>query len=397
MADLTELLSSLKTYVELPLEQARTLDPAFYTSKEWYELELEQIWRKEWLVVAHVADVRKPGDFVARDVVGEPMMIVRGEDMKIRALSTVCRHRFMPVVKHGERGNTTRFQCPYHRWTYGADGQLNQALYMEENRGFDMSKVCLPEFRLEIWHDLIWVNLDDDAPPLAPSLADLDESFSAFEVPENWIHADPYDKIWAANWKSCNENALESYHHMGLHISTVNLVYPTSLVRVHRRGENWTHHIAPLSVDRPENQQMLDDWKPGSQNQQEYGLDIYMIHPANAFVISPGSVSFYPFWPTSIETTHFQAGILVPPGGGRRDSAGEPVPRAQRWKGRSRTGARRGRHRDAAHPAGRAVEQAGRGLAESAGGEHPPLEPVVRPHRPGPRDVATSLRTCPPR
>ena len=47
MADLSALLSSLKTYAELPLEQARTLEPEFYTSREWYELELEQIWRKE--------------------------------------------------------------------------------------------------------------------------------------------------------------------------------------------------------------------------------------------------------------------------------------------------------------------------------------------------------------
>ena len=199
---LNSLLERLKVYVDLPLEELRTLDPGHYTSPELYDLEIEHIWKKEWICVGHICELKKPGDFFAFDLIDEPMMVIRGEDMQLRAISTVCRHRFMPIVRHGERGNANRFQCPYHRWTYGTDGRLKQALYMEENQAFDMDQVRMPEYRLEIWNDLIWVNLDDEAAPLAPKLVDLEEELSTYKVPDDWVAPYSYDEIWPANWKA---------------------------------------------------------------------------------------------------------------------------------------------------------------------------------------------------
>ena len=51
-------------------------------------------------------------------------MIVRDRDLKIRALSTVCRHRYMLVTKDRETGNKSRFVCPYHHWTYDTSGRI---------------------------------------------------------------------------------------------------------------------------------------------------------------------------------------------------------------------------------------------------------------------------------
>ena len=75
-------------------------------------------------------------------------MFVRGEDGKVRALSSICRHRAVPVTEDGERGNVKRFQCPYHLWTYGLDGKLTGAPFMTDNRGFDKTRIALPEFRV---------------------------------------------------------------------------------------------------------------------------------------------------------------------------------------------------------------------------------------------------------
>ena len=317
--DLTTLLGSLKTYLDRPLEENLTLEPAHYTSPELYELEIERIWRKEWICVGHVADVRNSGDYVGIELIGEPMLIVRGEDGKIRALSSVCRHRFMPIVKDGERGNLSRLQCPYHRWTYGLDGQLRQALYMEENRRFDMKKVRLPEFRLEIWNDFIFVNLDDDAEPLAPRLVELDPYFSPCATPEtrNWVcdSTDYYDKRWHANWKSCNENSCESYHHMGVHVDTIEVYTPTVLVRKCTYGDGWSRYEAPYALDRGLAQDSLkrSGWKRGDLGQTEPRLDIYMIAPCNAFTISPRGPGYFTMWPVSIDETRVFCGTPHPP------------------------------------------------------------------------------------
>ena len=129
-------------------------------------------------------------------------MIVHGAEGRIRALSTVCRHRLMLVSKPGESGNASQFVCPYHRWTYGFDGRLGSALHMERNKSFDTTKICLPELRLELWNDLIWVNLDDEAAPLAPRLTGLEEVMSVYQGPEAGAMTELYDKTWGANWKS---------------------------------------------------------------------------------------------------------------------------------------------------------------------------------------------------
>ncbi len=127
------LLSALQSYLDLPLDRIRTFEPGHYTSKAFYELEVEHIWKKQWINVGHVSEVRESGDYFSIDLIGEPMMIVRGKDMQIRALSTVCRHRYMLVAKDKESRNKNSFRCPYHHWTYALDGNLVSATYMEDH------------------------------------------------------------------------------------------------------------------------------------------------------------------------------------------------------------------------------------------------------------------------
>lgn len=310
--DLTILLDRLKTYTELPVEEIRTLDPGHYTSPELYALEIEHIWRKEWILVGHACELKKPGDFMAFDLINEPMMVVRGEDMKLRAVSTVCRHRFMPVVRHGERGNTSRFQCPYHRWTYGLDGRLNRALYMEENKSFDMQKVRLPEFRLELWNDLIWVNLDDDAEPLAPRLADIEEWLSFYRG--DWVSPCPYDKVWPANWKLCVENN-EGYHSMGVHTDTVELTTPTRNGQHGRHGDYWTSTAWNYALETQVTQNILEklDWKPGRRQQEVPALEVAVVYPANGLTWGPEGLGWYTHWPISINETRAWMSSASPP------------------------------------------------------------------------------------
>ena len=114
---LEALLDTLAEYPGLSDTACRSLPREAYTSSELHALEIKEIFERSWLCVGRAEYVPNPGDYYTIDVMGEPVIIVRGKDGEVRALNAVCRHRAMPVVQvkdTAERGNLARFICPYH-------------------------------------------------------------------------------------------------------------------------------------------------------------------------------------------------------------------------------------------------------------------------------------------
>jgi len=125
------------------------------------------------------------------------------------AVAAGSRHRAGPVAR-GE-GKRPVLQCGYHGWTYGLDGSLLQTPEMVGIECFDREELSLPRFRVEIWNELVFVNLDRDAVPLSDFLGDLVGRLA----PRNY---DGYRlaarKEWSldCNWKVYVDNYLEGYH-----------------------------------------------------------------------------------------------------------------------------------------------------------------------------------------
>ncbi len=231
MSDVTQrLLDTLATYPATPDAASLTLPPQAYTDQGLFELEVETIFKREWLLVGRANDIPDPGDWFTMQVVDDPLLIVRGNDGVIRALSNVCRHRYMPIALD-EKGSDKRFVCAYHGWVYGTDGRLVAAPLMEGSLAFDKKDCALPEYRLEIWQGFIFVNLDDDAPALAPQLHEADAMLGNYRIDE-LVTGIAYDAIWEGNWKLATENGMEYYHHMGLHAATLEAEQPARLARM---------------------------------------------------------------------------------------------------------------------------------------------------------------------
>ncbi|MEU6934754.1 Rieske (2Fe-2S) protein [Streptomyces sp. NPDC046374] len=146
-----------------------SLPPAAFTSPGLWERERESVFGRSWVPVAHVDEPAEPGAYVALSVAGETVVVVRGEDGVLRGLSTVCRHRLMPVVEEGS-GRTDVFTCPYHLWRYGLDGRLVGATHMKRNPAFDPRACRLPRFAVAEWRGFAFVNLNASAEPLVPQL-----------------------------------------------------------------------------------------------------------------------------------------------------------------------------------------------------------------------------------
>lgn len=204
------------------LDTAVTLPAALFNDADWFEVE-RRVAHNGWVAVCRSADVAEVGRFVSADVFGEPVVIVRGRDGVLHALSNVCRHRSMTLVEGS--GSAPSLQCPYHLWTYRHDGSLLHAPSMEGAAGFDTADVCLPRFAVSEFHGWVLVNVDGTARLLVDSSPRLDSLLTEQRVREMvHVHSIDYPSPW--NWKISVDNFLESYHHRGVHPHTLDAAFP---------------------------------------------------------------------------------------------------------------------------------------------------------------------------
>ncbi len=92
-----------------------------YSCRERAALERERLFRELPMFMGLSTRLPKPGDYLAEDVAGMPVLMTRGADGQVRAFANICRHRGAPVASGC--GNARAFVCPYHGWTYDSVGQ----------------------------------------------------------------------------------------------------------------------------------------------------------------------------------------------------------------------------------------------------------------------------------
>jgi phenylpropionate dioxygenase-like ring-hydroxylating dioxygenase large terminal subunit len=233
-ASLGPYLEQLVEYASRPLEEAQALPGAYYTNEALYEYELDRIFRHDWVYVARLDEIPNPGDWHAATIGGEAIMLVRGQDGNVRALSRVCPHRFMDVLGGTESrsGRSESFICPYHSWAFDLQGGLAGAPLMNRSARFEREagSYCLREFATEVWHGFVFVNLDSEAAPLALRLGDAEEVVAPYRL-EEWRYIGGVR--WPeseANWKLVMDNGRECYHHQGAHKDSVEPLWPAHLV-----------------------------------------------------------------------------------------------------------------------------------------------------------------------
>ena len=194
-----------------------------YVEPRWHEIEQREVFARSWQWVCHVESLRDPGSYVALDVAGMPVVLVRGHDSELRAFYNVCQHRAHELLTGS--GSTDSIVCPYHGWTYELTGRLAQARRTADVAGFDRSSVCLSEVQAEEFGGFVYVNLD----PGAVSLAGQSEGLGA-EIArcapdvEELTHVRRIHYDIASNWKNVVDNFLECYHCHVAHPDFVTLV-----------------------------------------------------------------------------------------------------------------------------------------------------------------------------
>ena len=311
---LDDLLDDLGAYLTTPDNACWSLPREAYLDPDLHALEVREIFEKSWLCVGRDEYVPEPGDYYTIDVMGEPVIIVRGTDGRVRALNSVCRHRYMPVVQ--DRGNTKRFVCPYHAWVYGTDGRLVAAPHMEGSAAFDKKSCSLPEYRLDNWMGFLFVNLDDDAEPLQPVMASMEKASANYRIADQ-TEIFHYETTWNGNWKLSAENSMEYYHHIGLHADTVGVQMPakgTYIPETPATDDTFTHERCRMGDaflgGKTHAMNPVGDLSGLTQEELETGYMVY-VFPAFTMAMRPGTNNWLSFRPDGVEKTKVLGGYLV--------------------------------------------------------------------------------------
>jgi choline monooxygenase len=193
-----------------PAAQASALPAACYVDPGVRALDRRAIFDRAWHLVAHVCQLREPGDHVVADLAGLPVLAVRGADGAIRVLHNVCRHRAGPIADCDGRG-AKALRCRYHGWTYGLDGVLKSAPEMSTAEGFDVASVRLPQLQVRVWQGLVFA-AGGAAPHFDTLVAGMAERIGTDRGLEDYGHHQRVGYDIACHWKVYVDNFLEGYH-----------------------------------------------------------------------------------------------------------------------------------------------------------------------------------------
>jgi phenylpropionate dioxygenase-like ring-hydroxylating dioxygenase large terminal subunit len=282
----------------LPRRQADAQDdlslPGWvYHDPEYFKVEMERLIRPSWQIVCHASEIAGTGEWRTLDILGESVIVIRGADGAAHAFANVCRHRGSRLVD-GTGGCSKRLTCPYHAWTYAADGRLIGVPNREDYNGLDPASLGLIPVEMEEWRGFMFVRLEGGGPGVAQMMAPHEAEIASCRFEElqaiGRITLRPRD----VNWKNVADNYSD-----GLHIE---IAHP-GLTRLF--GGNYRieagEHVDRLSgdlVERPSanvSERAYQKFLPGGDRRWLY----FKLWPNVAFDIYPDQVDFMHFVPVS--------------------------------------------------------------------------------------------------
>ncbi len=187
-----------------------------YTDPAIFAAEMTHIFAGTWVYLAHESEIPHDNDYITRRLGLRPLIIVRDQNGRIRALYNRCTHRGTTLCRW-DKGNAKSFQCPYHGWNFLNTGKLRGVPWPDgyacDFRDPKYNVAQVP--RVESYRGFIFGTLNMDAPALRTWLGPITRPI------DEWLDRNPGGKIvvceanrlkFKGNWKLAYDNSGDGYH-----------------------------------------------------------------------------------------------------------------------------------------------------------------------------------------
>jgi len=248
MPPLERIIQSCKA--ESTLAEASTPPSSWYTDTRVFELEKRSVFPHSWQFAGRVDQVREPGEYLTRQMAGEPILIIRGKDDVLRGFFNVCRHHAAAVMTQTE-GKTEHLRCPYHGWTYDLQGALIHTPEFGGVANFDRSANGLVPVQIAEWQHWLFAKLEPGGPSLKEWLGrDFIERFEPLNLERlKWFERRHYSLN--CNWKVFVDNYLDGGYHVPHIHGGLNSVLDPGKYEI-ETGQHFCLQSSPMVTDKTE-------------------------------------------------------------------------------------------------------------------------------------------------
>jgi phenylpropionate dioxygenase-like ring-hydroxylating dioxygenase large terminal subunit len=198
--------------------EASTIPKSRYTSKEFLELEYKHLWSRVWQIAGREEEIRNPGDYLEYSIGDQSVVIVRGEDGRLRGFHNSCLHRGTQLCA-GSGNLPGGLVCRFHGWRWGLDGSVREVPDAGDFAAQSVARdaLRLPSVKVDTWGGFVFVNFDCESVPLLEFLDPIPSMLDKY-APEKMRYVRRRKTIMPANWKVALEAFSEAYHLTATHI-----------------------------------------------------------------------------------------------------------------------------------------------------------------------------------
>lgn len=296
-----------------------------YISQEWYEQEIDKIFRRIWLHVGRAEEMAQPGDYKVKTLpfANTSLILTRDSNGQVRAFHNICSHRGNKVIAGGDCHGHARgggLVCRFHGWVYGTDGSVLSIPEVERFADLDHRALALPEVHAEVWEGFVFVNLAaEPATGLHEFLGDAGTRFTGFPF-ETMTATYRYRTVLKCNWKVAQDAFSEGYHVPTIHAGSFPDSFDTKLLNVRLYGPHRSagafqlmseqpkpvaalvHGFAHTSVAKPGQRSNIPEAINPGQN-PNFGFDLCVFFPNFLLHVTEGFYFTHQFWPLSVDET----------------------------------------------------------------------------------------------
>ncbi|HZP26629.1 MAG TPA: SRPBCC family protein [Dehalococcoidia bacterium] len=220
-----------------------------YSDPDIFELEMERIFERGWVFIAHESELPNGGDYKTTNIGRQPIIVTRNSDTnQVHVFFNRCRHRGTTVCQE-EFGQSNFFRCAYHGWVYNSGGELVGVPKPEGyGKAFKQEELGLtPLPRIKNYKGFIFGSCSPEGESfeehMGNALAYLDR-FASLGPDGVSVAPGIHKGVYPGNWKLQLENTVDGYHFTTLHEGYMKIVSkratnPSNYARLQDQTKTW--------------------------------------------------------------------------------------------------------------------------------------------------------------